>query len=320
MNKRIVSLYVRGEQKVNEREMALLVGDNPFLGISHLSQDRARSRGNVLDNPEYCAHLISISIMNGANGFMFSVCNKTLSILEELREKGIIKDMNLYAIVPYAFEYVRLATQMGGFSGLAKKVLKEMVRSRNLTAIFRGLKGVLSTDISSLMKAYLSYEVSRIRSSVGKEANLKSILLHQAITDLALAFNLESLFKSYTDFILSLGIKPGFNTGNFPYLVKKLREWSIDLNNVVIAAPFNKVGFQMNPSKEECEKTLADFPELTVIAISVFAAGYLRPQEAIDYISNLPNISGIAVGVSKEKHAYETFRLFKETFQSKYCK
>ena len=299
---------------MKQKKITLLVGDNPFLGISHLSQNRARNRGNALDDPKNCAHLVALSIVNGADGFMFSACNKTLAILEELRKNEIIKDLDLYAIVPYAFEYVRLATQMGGFSALAKKVLKEMASSRNFMAILRGFKGVAGTDIESLTKAYLSYEFSRIKSSAGKEAHLNSILLHQAITDLALAFNLKPLFKAHTDFALSLGIKPGFNTGNFPYLVKKLKEWSIDLSEVLIAAPFNKVGFQMNPSKEECEKALAEYPEPTVIAVSVLAAGYLKPSEAVDYIKTLPNISGVVIGVSKEKHANETFRLFKESF------
>jgi hypothetical protein len=302
----------RVDRKGIKREMDILVGDNPFLGISHLSQNRARCRGNVLDNPEHCARLVSISIVNGANGFMFSVCDKTLSILAGLRRKGMINDMNFYAIVPYAFEYVRLATQMGGFSGLAKKVFKEMLLSGNLMAISRGLKGALKTDILSLMRAYLSYEISRIKSSAGKEVNLKSILLHQAITDLALAFNLRSLFTSYAEFILSLGIKPGFNTGNFPILVEKLRDYGVPLENVVIAASFNRVGFQMVPSKEECEKALASLPKPNVLAISVLAAGYLKPEEAVDYIAALPNIKGIAVGVSKEKHAYETFKLLRE--------
>jgi hypothetical protein len=70
----------------------------------------------------------------------------------------------------------------------------------------------------------------------------------------------------------------------------------------------------MNPSKEECEKALAEYPEPTVIAVSVLAAGYLKPSEAVDYIKTLPNISGVVIGVSKEKHANETFRLFKESF------
>jgi hypothetical protein len=298
--------------EMSKMEITFLVGDNPFLGISHLTQEKARSRGNVLDDPKHCAHLIELSVANGANGFMFSVSKKTLSILEELRRQAIIEEIDLYAIVPYAFEYVRLATQMGGFFGLAQKVLKEMTFSRNLTAVLQGFKGALTTDVSSLVKAYVSYEVSRIKASAGKKANLKSILLHQVVTDLALAFDLKQLFRSYADFVSGIGMKPGFNTGNFPYLVRKLKEWSLNLREVVIAAPFNNVGFQMNPSKEECEKTLADFPEPTVIAISILAAGYLSPVEAIEYLRTLSNIRGVVVGVSKEKHANETFRLLKE--------
>ncbi|MEM3769698.1 MAG: hypothetical protein QXG76_00750 [Candidatus Bathyarchaeia archaeon] len=299
---------------MNENKITLLVGDNPFLGISHLSQERARDRENTLDDPKNCAHLVAVSVMNGADGFMFSVCDKTLAIIKELHKNDIITDVDLYAIVPYAFEYVRLAAQTGGFSGLAKKVLKDMVSTGDLMAILRGLKGVAMVDISSLIKAYLSYEISRIKSSAGKKGHLKSIMLHQAVTDLALSFNLKSLFKAYANFTSGLGIKPGFNTGNFPLLVQRLKEWGINLSETVIAAPFNKVGFQMNPSKEGCEKALAAFPEPTVIAISVLAAGYLKPLEAVDYIKALPNIDGVVVGVSKEKHANETFRLFRESF------
>jgi len=104
----------------SRREMALLVGDNPFHGISHLSQERARVRGDVTSQPEYAADLVMISLENGANGFMFSVSEMTLSILQIIRETGRDKRPRLYAIMPYAFEYVRLSTQIGTI-GLAKK-------------------------------------------------------------------------------------------------------------------------------------------------------------------------------------------------------
>jgi len=68
----------------------------------------------------------------------------------------------------------------------------------------------------------------------------------------------------------------------------------------------------MVPSKIECEKALADIPEPVVLAISILAAGYLSPSEAISYVATLPNVKGVAVGVSKEKHARETFRLLRE--------
>jgi len=295
----------------SKKELALLVGDNPFHGISHLSQERARVRGGASTYPDFAADLVITSLESGANGFMFSVSETTLSVLRAIRERGEIEHLALYSIVPYAFEYVRLANQVGGIQGLAKKFGKEIALSGNVRAILMGLKGVMKADPVSLMKTYLTYEISRIKSSAGRKANLRSVLLHEVITDIALALKLEWLFKSYVDFMSEQEVQPGFNTGNFAYLVNKFREWNIDLSKVVIAAPFNKVGFQMIPSRIECEETLANLPGPIVIAISILAAGYLSPSEAVSYIATLPNIKGVAAGVSKESHARETFRLLR---------
>ena len=294
----------------DNRNKILLVGDNPFHGISHLSQEQARTRGNDMTYPEYAANLVATSLENDATGFMFSVSETTLSILQKLREKDIDNRPGLYALVPYAFEYVRLATQIG-IPGLAKRFAKQITFSGNVRAIGTGLKGVVKMDPTALLKTYLSYEISRIKSAAGKQANLESLLLHEVITDMSIALNLDWLIKSYVDFMLKLNIKPGFNTRNFAFLVNKLNDWNIRSSDVVIAAPFNKVGFQMDPSKAECEKALESLDDGNVIAISILAAGYLKPAEAIDYIGSLPNILGVAAGISKEQHALETFRLFK---------
>ena len=297
---------------MNSKDKVLLVGDNPFHGISHLSQERSRVRGDTPTNPEYAAKLIGLAVQNGADGFMFSVSEKTLSILDVLRKNGEGNGLSLYAIVPYAYEYVRLAGANGGVPGLAKKLVREIVFSGNLRAAASGLNAVLRSDLASLVKTYLLYEVSRVKRSASRRAKLESVILHQLLTDLCLGLGLDWVFKFYTGFLLKIGIVPGFNTGNFAFLVDKFREWRINLEDIVIAAPFNKVGFQMVPSREECEKALASLPKPNVLAISILAAGYLKPEEAVDYIAGLPNIKGVAVGVSKEGHANETFKLLRD--------
>jgi len=243
---------------------------------------------------------------------MFSVSDTTLSILKILKANGVVKHLDLYAIVPYAYEHVRMASQKGGMQGLAKTIAKEILFFGNFGAAASGLNGVVRAKPLPLMKAYLAHEISRIKSAARKNARLSCVLLHQLVTDTCLGFNMDWLFRAYVDFMLDKRIKPGFNTGNFAFLVDKFREWRINLEDVVIAAPFNKIGFQMVPSKEECEKALASLPKPNVLAISILAAGYLRLQEAVDYIATLPNIKGVAVGVSREKHANETFQLLKE--------
>jgi hypothetical protein len=214
--------------------------------------------------------------------------------------------------LPYAFEYVQKSTQRGGFSGLVKKLGWDMVKSGNVESLFYGLSTSLTGNPESLLKAYLGYELSRLDSHLSKKVRLESVLLHQLVTDLALALDLDWLLKLYVDFLSRKKITPGFNTGNFPFLVRKFAEWNIDLNKVIILTPFNKVGFQMIPSIEECEKALRNLPSPVVIAMSILASGYIKPAEASEYLATLPNIKGVAVGVSKEKQAKETFAILKK--------
>jgi hypothetical protein len=294
-------------------QKALLVGDNPFHNISHFSQERVRARDSGISSPDKAADLIVTAVESGANGFMFSVSETTLSILKAVREKGKINDLNLYAIVPYAYEYVRLATQSGGIPGLAKRLARQILSTGDPKMIMTGMYGALKVDIVNLLKTYVLLEISRIKSSARK-SEIRSILLHEVITDMCLALDLEWVFRSYVDFMFGLDVAPGFNTCNFPYMIDKFKEWKIETDNLVIATPFNKMGFQMNPSRNQCEEALSRTKNSNVIAISVLAAGYLKPLEAIDYISALDGIKGLAIGVSKEKHAQEIFELLKEKF------
>jgi hypothetical protein len=295
----------------NEAPKILLVGDNPFHGISHLSQERARSRSSAIDSTEGKADVVLTALKSGADGFMFSVSDTTLSILRNMRERKSVNGVKLYPIIPYAFEYVRVATQTGT-PGLANRFAKQIAFSGDVRALFGGLAAVLKMSPSGLVNTYLSYEISRIKSAVGSRENLASVFLHEVITDMGLALNLEWLFSAYRDFLSKRGITPGFHTRNFPYLVKKFNEWGLDLDHTVITAPFNKAGFQMNPSREECEKTLHSLSTPIVVTISVLASGYIKPPEALDYIAGLDNIKGVVAGVSTEQQARETFGLFKE--------
>lgn len=291
----------------------ILVGDNPFHGISHFSEKRARARAGIIGSVEYASELVLTSIQNGANGFMFSVSDMTLSILRLVSKKVESQQLTFHAIVPYAYEYVRLATYLGTV-GLGKKLVKRIILSFNPKAIGTGVKSVVCMDPEALLKTYLYYETSRIQSSIGKRHSLTSVLLHEVITDMFIALDLEWLTKSYIRFLLGLGFKPGFETRNFPFLVKKFKEWNIDFDDLELVSSFNKVGFQMNPSKTVCEETIAEIPECRVIAMSILAAGYLNLEEALKYIKGLPKLKGVVVGVSKEKHALETFSYIKKSY------
>ena len=289
------------------KKIEFLVGDNAFHGISHLSQQRARERSQT-ESPVDIANaseLVALSLENGAGGFMFSVSETTLAIIKTLESKP-----NLYPIVPYAYEYVRAATAMGGIPGIAKKISKEILFSKSVFSVAANLWGLATSQPSAFLKTYLIYELSRIRASAGKNAKINCMFLHEVITDMALALNISWIFKTYLNFLLERDIKPGFETRNLPYLVDKFQEWNIDLSKIAITASFNRIGFQMNPTQKQCEEVLDKMSGSQVIAMSVLAAGYLSPSEAAPYIVSLPNISNTVIGVSKKKQAMETFRVF----------
>lgn len=298
---------------MTKKTLDLLVGDNPFHGISHLSQERARARSIEQNqvNTEQATHLVNLCLENGANGFMFSVDEITLSIIKNLSKNNTTKNVDLYAIVPYAYEYVRKATQTGGVSGLAKNLSKEMIFSSNAKVIASNIGGLLRFTPSALLKTYVAYELSRIKSVVSDNVYLKSIMLHEILTDMALTLNMEQLFKSYIKYMEKLNIRPGFETRNFAYLVQKFKDWNIDFSKVTLTSSFNKVGFQMCPSKIECEEALERAQEAEVIAMSILAAGYLKPADAIGYLEQLQGLSGVVVGVSKERQAIETFQVLR---------
>ena len=294
-------------------EKIILVGDNPFQGVSHLSQGRARERGGEVTDPKYGAELVRLSLENGANGCMFSVSETTLSILKILSENGT--PPRLYAIAPAASDFVRLASQLGT-PGLAAYLAKEIILSGNPKAIASGFKGVIRQDPVSLMKAYLFYEIHRIKLATAQSAKPYCFMLHEIVTDMALALDFRWLFRSYIDFLFGLKIKPGFETRNFPYLIDKFVKWGLDLDKITLVAPFNKVGFQMNPSKIDCERALRSIPETEVLAMSVLASGYISLPEAIDYVNSMPQLKGVVVGVSKKNHACD-FRVFREALSGK---
>ncbi|MEM4323893.1 MAG: hypothetical protein QXO37_08570, partial [Candidatus Nitrosocaldaceae archaeon] len=161
---------------------------------------------------------------------------------------------------------------------------------------------MLRKDINGLLKTFVDVELLPFNN-----VNVRCIFLHDVLVDLALALRLREIFELFIEHVEDKHhARVGFVTKNFARLVRQLDEWGID--DKVIMAPFNKVGFQMNPSREECERALRECKH-DVIAMSTLAAGYLKPEEAYEYLFKLPNIRSVVVGVSSKKHAEETFRL-----------
>jgi hypothetical protein len=282
---------------------SILLGDNPFFGVDHLSQERAREKAsksqafsNIIDVIDYC-------FSAGANGMVVSTNPKLRELLLNIKAKqGLVQKLVFNPILPYAQGYVVKVNEKGLVNTLMEILSQASLQDKFKILAKSGI-GAMTRDFYRVFKAFIDLELLPLQ-----ETRMGTVFLHDVITDLALALDLRRVFETFQEYIHdAYGKKAGFVTKNFPLLVNALNEWN--LRDVDIMTSFNSVGFQMNPSKHECEHSLLKCNE-KVIAMSILAGGYIEPLAAKQYISSLPSISTVVIGISSIEHAKETLKLF----------
>ena len=234
-------------------------------------------------------------------------------VLEFLREQNYSKRFGLYVIIPDIQSYVRLASQKGMLGLIGDKFKSLRLINKAETMIQTGIS-TLSLDPHRLLKTYLDVEVSSFAKSFPLNAKLKSVFVHEILTELMISFEMKEFARDYVAFAQDrIHVIPGFVTRNFPRFLDFMKESEIPLNEVVVLTPFNKVGFQMNPSKQECENALSGAGNVNVIAMSLLAGGYLSLVSAVNYLKSIPRVNSCVIGVSTESHARETFATLKSS-------
>ena len=203
-------------------------------------------------------------------------------------------------------------------TGLVNEILSRLSLPDKAKLLVEGGVSALRLDPAGMLKTYLDAELKGYLSTKPKNANLQSVLLHEVLTDLCLGLGEIDLLNVFAQHVHdNYNAKPGFVTYNFPRFIEFFEGKGFSLNGAVIMTPFNSLGYQMSPSRDACKATLSNLGEGHVIAMSIMAGGYLKLDEAIEYVLNLPNLTGVAVGVSSKEHAQTTFtRLSSRTSQT----
>ena len=275
--------------------------------MNHLSQERLRERGIGFDSRKV-AGIISSALCAGAQGIVCSAHNNTKSALNQLRVDDYREHFGVHLIMPDAQSYVRIASEKGVL-GLLSETFGELSLAGKTKAVFGGGLSALVANPTKMMKTYLDAEVSAFAKSIPINAKIKSVSLHELLTELIVSFQLKDLTRDYVSYVRdSLGVIPGFVTRNFPRFVRFVSTASISVKDIVVMTPLNAIGFQMNPSKELCEKALVESDGMSIIAMSLLAAGYLPLEEAVNYLVRLPIRPSCVVGVSSEAQAIQTFQ------------
>jgi hypothetical protein len=282
----------------------VMLGHNQFIGVSHLSQDAGRTREERFSDVARAGEVIAYSVSQGVRGMMLSTHPRARDILDYLKAEGLALEMNMYPLIPYAQGYVRRMNAVG-LTGMVREILGQASLKTKADIALYGSLGYLKRDLRRLLGAFVDIEMLLF-----KDFNVKAVFLHDAFVDLSLALGAGEEVLSFSDHVRRrYGAEPGFVTMNFPLLVRSFREWGIE--RPLVMTTFNSAGFQMNPSREACERALEE-GDASVVAMSTLAAGYLRPAEAYDYVYSLPKIDSVVVGVSTVEHTAETFSIIRE--------
>ncbi len=284
----------------------ILFGDNQFFAINHISEDKSRAQSIKFKNDQAIIKTLDYAIDAGINTFMCTTHDRIANICDSIRnDPEKYHQFSIFPCMPYAHKYANAVTELG-IAG----TLKEYVPGNFLGSLFKGGIAYLSKDYMSIMELLIDAEMKMF-----KGIKTPVIFLQNVITDLLLGLGMVDVLKSFSMYVeKKYNAEPGFITMNMPKLLAALNDAGID--NPIICASINKIGFRMSGGREAYENVLKT-KRVRAIAMQVLAAGAIPAKDAIEYVCRLPNVESILFGASSRDNIKETASLIRE-FDYKY--
>jgi hypothetical protein len=275
----------------------VILGDNQFFGINHSSDEKSRAQAIKFKNNEAIIDVLNIAIDEEINTFMCTTHERMSEICKTIREDSNYKDFKIYPCMPYAHKYANAVTELGLMG-----TLKYYVQDSIFSTIAKGGMAFVKKDFISMMEILIDTELKMF-----KGISTPIIFLQNVITDMLLGLGMTDFLVGFYDYIKEkYDAEAGFITMNLPLLVDTLETAGIE--NPIICASINKIGFRMSGGVELYEKVISE-KRCRLIAMQVFAAGSLPPKEALEYVCSLEGVESILFGASSKGNIHQTKKL-----------
>ena len=266
----------------------LLFGDNQFFGINHMSEEKARSQMMRFQDTGAIMKVLDAAYDEGIRTFMCTTHDRIAEICDIVRANPTrYEGFQFYPCMPYAHKYANAVTDMGMIGALQHF----MPEGGMMKTMISGGKALASKDVAGIAKILIDAEMKMF-------TGLKTpiIFIQNVFTDLLLGMGFTGALRIFHDHILEkYDAEPGYITMNMPLLFDALTKEGIE--NPIICSNINKIGFRMCGGQEAYLETLRT-GKLRAIAMSVYASGAIPPEEAIEWISGLPNLHSSVFGAS----------------------
>ena len=284
----------------------VLFGDNQFFGVNHMSEEKARAQAMRFQDLQAVIDVLDSAYRQGIRTFMCTTHDRVAEICDYFRaNREKYPDYRFYPCMPYAHKYANAATEHG-MVGALRKFLPE---DGAIAAMFRGGVALASKDIEVIMQLLVDAEMKMFDG-----LSTPVIFMQNVITDLLLGLGMKDALRIFAEHVRKkYGAEPGFITMNMPKLLDVLEELGID--NPIICANINKIGFRMCGGVEVYEQAIAT-RRFRPVAMSVLASGALSPREAIEYVCDQPRIESIVFGASSAGNIRQTKALIDELTKS----
>ena len=276
----------------------VLFGDNQFFAVNHASDEKARAQSIRFKEDAAIIKVIDQAIALGINTFMCTTHDRIGNLCNHIRENPEnYKDFKIYPCMPYAHKYANAVTELGIMG-----TIKQYVPGNLFSTFAKGGFAFLSKDFIGLMELLIDAEMKMF-----KGINTPVIFIQNVLVDMILGLKMYEVFKEYDSYIRKkYNAEPGYITMNMPALLDALN--SLGIENPIICSSINKIGFRMSGGIEIYERYLKE-RRFRPIAMQVLAAGALQPKEAIEYLSQFPQIESVLFGASSKGHIQETKEL-----------
>lgn len=279
----------------------LLFGDNQFFGVNHMSEEKARAQAMRFQDSKAIIDVLDIAYAQGVRTFMCTTHERVEEVCNHVRANPQnYQDFLFYPCMPYAHKYANAVTEYGMLGAVKRFLPQEGL----LDAAMRGGMSLARKDIEGIATLLIDAEMKMF-------TGLKTpvIFLQNVLVDFLLGLKFNEAFKIFADHVKKrYNAEPGFITMNMPMLLDVLQAQGIE--NPIVCANINKIGFRMSGGFESYEKMLAE-RQFRAIAMSIFASGAIPAKEAVEWICKFPQIKSVVFGASSRSNIVNTVDLFK---------
>jgi len=280
----------------------LLFGDNQFFGINHMSEEKARQQAMRFQDLSAVMEVLDAAYDEGVTSFMCTTHDRVGRICDVVRASPQrYRDFAFLPSMPYAHKYADAVTE-NGMLGAIRQFLPD---SGIVSAAVRGGRSLATKDVEGLIRLLVDAEMAMFRN-----VRTPVVWLQNVVVDLLLGLKFDDAFVVFNQYVRAqYDAEPGYITMNLPLALDTFER--IGLDNPLVCSSINKLGFRMSGGVDAYRDVLEN-RRFRAVAMSVFASGAIAPDEALEWVCQLPGVESIVFGASSRAHVQATSRLVEE--------